>query len=79
MHNKKGTSLGEEIAGGITYGILEGGGGDDEQNRDNADSEIVDHNSTNTATVNPNQEDQTVTQDGTTILEITLSTLTKAM
>lgn len=65
---RRGTSLGEEIAGGITYDILEGGsGGDDEQNGDNADSEIVDHDSTNTETVNPNQEDQTVTQDCTTI------------
>ena len=65
---RRGTSLGEEIAGGITYDILEGcSGGDDEQNGDNADSEIVDHDSTNTVTVNPNQKDQTVTQDGTTI------------
>jgi hypothetical protein len=60
--------------------ILEGcSGGDDEQNGDNADSEIVDHGSTNTVTVNPNQKDQTVTQDGTTIFGVTLSTLTKAM
>lgn len=65
---RRGTSLGEEIAGGITYDILEGcSGDDDEQNGDNADSEIVDHGSTNTVTVNPNQKDQTVTQDGTTI------------
>ena len=65
---RRGTSLGEEIAGGITYDILEGcSSGNDEQNDDNADSEIVDHDSTNTATVNPNQEDQTVTQDDTTI------------
>jgi hypothetical protein len=30
-------------------------------------TQIVDHDSTNAVTVNPNQEDQTVTQDGTTI------------
>ncbi len=37
---RRGTSLGEEIAGGITYDILEGcSGGDDEQNGDNADSD----------------------------------------
>jgi hypothetical protein len=65
---RRGTSLGEEIAGGITYAILEGGCGyDDEGNDHAADSEIVDQGSTNAATVNPNQEDQTVTQDDTTI------------
>lgn len=30
-------------------------------------TQIVDHDSTNTVTVNPNQKDQTVTQDDTTI------------
>ena len=30
-------------------------------------TQIVDHGSTNTVTVNPNQKDQTVTQDDTTI------------
>jgi hypothetical protein len=64
---RRGTSLGEEIAGGITYAILEGGCGNDEEKGEDADSEIVDHDSTNTATVNPNLEDQTVTQDDPTI------------
>lgn len=30
-------------------------------------TQIVDHDSMNTVTVNPNQKDQTVTQDDTTI------------
>lgn len=64
---RRGTSLGEEIAGCITYAILEAGCGDDEEKGEDADSEIVDQGSTNAPTVNPNQEDQTVTQDDTTI------------
>ena len=60
---QEGTSLGEEdLVGGIISNVLEeDGGDDDEENGDAADAEI-DQDSTDTATVNPNQEDQTVDQ-----------------
>jgi hypothetical protein len=63
------TSLGEEdLAGHIISTVLDVSGDDEEENDDAADDEIVDQDSTDTATVNPNQEDQTVDQDDTVIL-----------
>jgi hypothetical protein len=65
------TSLDEEdLASGIVSDVLEGSGDDDDEvNDDNAADidEIVDQDSTDTATVNSNQEDQTVDQDDTVI------------
>jgi hypothetical protein len=55
------TSLDEEdLARGIVSDVLDGG--DDEVNDEAADAEIDDQDSTDTSTVNPNQEDQTVDQ-----------------
>jgi hypothetical protein len=56
---QEGTSLDEDLVGGIISNVLDGS--DDEQNGD-SDAEI-DQDSTDTATVNPNQEDQTVDQE----------------
>src|SRR5918994_1116417 len=56
------TSLGEDLVGGIVSNVSDvDDGDDDEENGDAADAEI-DQDSTDTATVNPNQEDQTVDQ-----------------
>ena len=57
---QEGTSLGEEedLAGGIISNVLDGAGGDDdEQNGDTDDAETDDQDSTDIPTVNPNQED----------------------
>jgi cytoskeletal protein RodZ len=54
------SSLDEDLARNIVSDVLDGG--DDEVNDDAADAEIDDQDSTDTATVNPNQEDQTVDQ-----------------
>ena len=54
------TSLGEDLVGGIISDV--DGGDDDEEKGDAADAEIDDQDSTDTTTVNPNQEDQTVDQ-----------------
>ncbi len=54
------TSLDEDLARNIVSDVLDGG--DDEVNDEAADAEIDDQDSTDTATVNPNQEDQTVDQ-----------------
>src|SRR5919106_594164 len=53
------SSLDEDLARGIVSDVLDGG--DDEVNDEAADDEIVDQDLTETATVNPNQ-DQTVDQ-----------------
>jgi len=53
------TSLGEDLVGGIVSDVDDGD--DDEENGDAPDADI-DQDSTDTATVNPNQEDQTVDQ-----------------
>jgi hypothetical protein len=53
------TSLDEDLARGIISDVLDSG--DDEEENDDADAE-TDQYSTDTATVNPNQEDQTVDQ-----------------
>jgi hypothetical protein len=59
------TSLGEEdLAGGIVSDVLDGGDEDDEENGDAAADTENDQDSTNTATVNPNQ-DQIVDQGST--------------
>ena len=51
------TSLDEEdLAGGIVSDVLDGGGDDEEENGDADDAETDDQDSTDTATVNPNQE-----------------------
>jgi hypothetical protein len=50
------TSLGEDLTGGILSDV--DGGDDDEENGDAADADI-DQDSTNTATVDRNREDQT--------------------
>src|SRR5215207_11262950 len=49
------TSLGEDLVGGIISDV-DGGDDDEENGGDAADAEI-DQDSTDTATVNPNQED----------------------
>src|SRR5215211_192323 len=51
------TSLGQDLAGGIVSDVLDGGGDDEEENGDADDAETDDQDSTDTATVNPNQED----------------------
>ena len=56
------TSLDEDLARGIVFDVLDGGNDDDEVN-DDADDAETDQDSTDTAaTVNPNQEDQSVDQ-----------------
>ena len=50
------TSLDEDLAGGIVSDVLDGGGDDEEENGDADDAETDDQGSTDTATVNPNQE-----------------------
>lgn len=56
------TSLDEDLARGIVFDVLDGGNDDDEVNDDAEDAE-TDQDSTDTAaTVNPNQEDQSVDQ-----------------
>jgi hypothetical protein len=51
------TSLGAGLARGIVSDVLDGGGDDEEENGDADDAETDDQDSTDTATVNPNQED----------------------
>ena len=71
------TSLGEEdLAGHIISTVLEVSGDEEEENDDAADDEIVDQDSTDTTTVNPKQEDQTVDQDDTVIFGDDTNTLT---
>jgi hypothetical protein len=51
------TSLGAGLARGIVSDVLDGGGDDEQENGDAADdAETDDQDSTDTATVNPNQE-----------------------
>ena len=59
-------SLGAGLARSLVSDVLDGGGDDEEENGDADDAEI-DQESTDTATVNPNQEDQTIDQDDDTV------------
>ena len=64
------TSLDEEdLASSIVSDVLHGGGDDDEEevNDDATPDDVIDEDSTDTATVNPNQEDQTIDQDDDTV------------